>query len=185
MKIAKKFKEEIKLANFEKEELIVRLDESNKKNELLRNQFSSKDKKMKSLEQKLAKVEAKLENFSNTKLALDNRFVSISIPVKPKDKIYIPPFKRNHKEKAYFVRLDKGKSTDKDILALKLIPAKHRTKRSTAPAYPPLASWKPMEDLGEWHQTWRSHNETRRALVNWQETIGLAKGLTGRRSRQG
>ena len=152
MTIAKKFKEEIKLANLEKEELIVRLDESNKKNELLRNQFSSKDKKMKSLEQKLAKVEAKLENFSNTKLALDNKFVSISIPVKPKDKIYIPPFKRNHKEKAYFVRLDKGKSTDKDILALKLIPAKHRTKRSTTPAYP-LASWKPTEDLGEWHQT--------------------------------
>ena len=33
MKIAKKFKEELKLANLEKEELVVRLDESNKKNE--------------------------------------------------------------------------------------------------------------------------------------------------------
>ena len=31
MKIAKKFKEELKLANLEKEELVVRLDESNKK----------------------------------------------------------------------------------------------------------------------------------------------------------
>ena len=31
MKIAKKFKEELKLTNLEKEELIVRLDESNKK----------------------------------------------------------------------------------------------------------------------------------------------------------
>ena len=31
MKIAKKFKEELKLANLEKEKLIVRLDESNKK----------------------------------------------------------------------------------------------------------------------------------------------------------
>ena len=30
MKIAKKFKEELKLANLEKEKLIVRLDESNK-----------------------------------------------------------------------------------------------------------------------------------------------------------
>ena len=39
MKIAKKFKEE--LANLEKEELVVRLDESNKKNEFLRNQISS------------------------------------------------------------------------------------------------------------------------------------------------
>ena len=31
MKISKKFKEELKLANLEKEELVVRLDESNKK----------------------------------------------------------------------------------------------------------------------------------------------------------
>ena len=35
MKIAKKFNEELKLANLEKEELIVRLDESNKKYEFL------------------------------------------------------------------------------------------------------------------------------------------------------
>ena len=41
LKISKKFKEELKLANLEKEELIVRLDESNKKNEFLRNQISS------------------------------------------------------------------------------------------------------------------------------------------------
>ena len=37
MKIAKKFEEELKLANLEKEELVVRLYESNKKNEFLRN----------------------------------------------------------------------------------------------------------------------------------------------------
>ena len=37
LKIAKKFKEELKLANLEKDKLIVRLDESNKKNEFLRN----------------------------------------------------------------------------------------------------------------------------------------------------
>ena len=43
MKIAKKFKEELKLANLEKEELVVRLDESNKKNEFLRNQISFQD----------------------------------------------------------------------------------------------------------------------------------------------
>ena len=41
MKIAKKFKEELKLANLEKDELVVRLDESNKRNEFLRNQISS------------------------------------------------------------------------------------------------------------------------------------------------
>ena len=49
MKVAKKFKEELKLANLEREELVVRLDESNKKNEFFRNQISSQDKKMKSL----------------------------------------------------------------------------------------------------------------------------------------
>ena len=43
MKIDKKFKEELKLANLDKEELVVRLDESNKKNEFLRNQISSQD----------------------------------------------------------------------------------------------------------------------------------------------
>ena len=46
LKIAKKFQEQLKLANLEKEELIVRLDESNKKNEFLKNQFSSQDEKL-------------------------------------------------------------------------------------------------------------------------------------------
>ena len=41
MKITKKLKEELKLDNLEKEELVVRLDESNKKNEFLRNRISS------------------------------------------------------------------------------------------------------------------------------------------------
>ena len=50
MTIAKKFKEELKLANLEKDELVVRLDKSNKKNEFLRNQISSQDEKIKSLE---------------------------------------------------------------------------------------------------------------------------------------
>ena len=45
MKIVKKFKEELKLANLQKEGLIVRLNESNKKNEFLRIQFSSQDEK--------------------------------------------------------------------------------------------------------------------------------------------
>ena len=70
---------------------------------------------MKNLEQKLAEFEAKLENLSNTKLAVDNKSVSVSIPVKPKDKIYIPPYKRNHKEKVYFARLDKCKNSDVDV----------------------------------------------------------------------
>ena len=89
----------------------MRLDECYKRNEFLLNLFSSQDEKMTSLEQKLAESEVKLENLSNTKLVVDNRSIFVSVPLKPKvDKIYFPPFKRNHKEKAYFARLDKGKS---------------------------------------------------------------------------
>ena len=44
-----------------------------------------------------------------------NLVLTVSISIKPKDeKFYIPPFKRNLKEKAYFARLDKGKSSDVD-----------------------------------------------------------------------
>ena len=70
MKIAKKFKEELKLANLEKDELVVRLDESNKKNEFLKNQISSQDEKMKNLEQELIESKAKVENLTNTSLLL-------------------------------------------------------------------------------------------------------------------
>ena len=51
-------------------------------------------------------------------LAVDNRSVSISLKFKTK-KVYIPPFKRNNKEKAYFARLDKGKSSDVDAYVSK------------------------------------------------------------------
>ena len=50
---------------------------------------------------------------TSTKPAVDNK--SISVSLKPKtEKVYIPPFKRNNKEKAYFARLDKGKNSDVD-----------------------------------------------------------------------
>ena len=63
------------------------------------------------MEQKLVESEAKLENLSNTKLDVDNKSVSVSL--KPKtEKVYIPPFKRNNKEKTYFARLEKSKSSD-------------------------------------------------------------------------
>ena len=118
MKIANKFKEELKLANLEKDKLIVRLDESNKKNEFLRNQFSSQDEKMKSLEQELVESKVKIENLSITKPNVDNKFVSL--PFKPKDeKVYISLFKRNHMEKACAARLDKGKSFDVDAKVFK------------------------------------------------------------------
>ena len=68
---------------------------------------------MKSLEEELVESKAKIENLTSTKPAVDNKSVSISL--KPKDdKFQIPPFKRNHKQKAYFAGLDKGKSSDVD-----------------------------------------------------------------------
>ena len=79
MKIAKKLKEELKLANLEKEDLVVRLDESNKKNEFLRNQISSQDENIKSLEQELVESKTKIENLTCTKSAVDNRSVSVSL----------------------------------------------------------------------------------------------------------
>ena len=55
--------------------MVVRLDESNKKNEFLRNQISSQDEKVKSLEQKLVESKVKIENLTCTKSAVDNRSV--------------------------------------------------------------------------------------------------------------
>ena len=78
MKIAKKFKKELKLANLEKEELVVRLDESNKKSEFLRNQISSQDEKIESLEQELVESKIKIKNLTSTKLAIDNRSVFVA-----------------------------------------------------------------------------------------------------------
>ena len=108
------------MANLEKEELVVRLDESNKKNEFLRNQISSQDEKMKSLEQELVESKAKIENLTSIKPAVDNRSVSVSLKSKT-EKVYIPPFKRNNKEKTYIARLDKGKSSDVDAEISKLM----------------------------------------------------------------
>ena len=68
---------------------------------------------MKSLEQELVESKTKIENLTSIKLAVDNRSVSVSL--KPKtEKVYISPFKRNNKEKTYFARLNKGKSSDVD-----------------------------------------------------------------------
>ena len=75
---------------------------------------------MKSLEQELVESKAKIENLTNTKPAVDNRSVSVSL--KPKtEKVYIPHFKRNNKEKTYFARLDKCKSSDVNAEVSKLM----------------------------------------------------------------
>ena len=79
----------------------------------MRNQITSQDEKMKSLEQELVESKTKIENLTCTKFAINNRSISVSFKSKTK-KVYVPPFKRNNKDKAYFARLDKGKSSDVD-----------------------------------------------------------------------
>ena len=98
--------------------MVVKLDESNKKNEFLRNQISFQDEKMKSLEQELVESRAKIENLTCTKSAIDNKSVSVSFKSKT-EKVYVPHFKRNNKDKAYFAGLDKGKSSDVDAEVFK------------------------------------------------------------------
>ena len=68
---------------------------------------------MKSLEQEFVESKAKIENLTSTKPAVDNKSIFVSFKSKT-EKVYIPPFKRNNKEKAYFARLDKGKNSDVD-----------------------------------------------------------------------
>ena len=68
---------------------------------------------MKRLEQELVESKAKIENLTSTKPVVDNRSVSVSLKPKTK-KFYIPHFKKNNKENAYFGRLDKGKSSNVD-----------------------------------------------------------------------
>ena len=72
------------MANLEKEELVVRLDESNKKNEFLRNQISSQDEKMKSMEQELVDSKTKIKNLTSTKLVVGNRSVLSLLSLKLK-----------------------------------------------------------------------------------------------------
>ena len=69
---------------------------------------------MKSLEQELIESKAKIESLTSTKPIVDNKSVSVSFKLKT-EKVYISHFKRNNKENAYFVRLDKGKSFDVDV----------------------------------------------------------------------
>ena len=71
---------------------------------------------MKSLEQEVAK----LKKFSCTKPVVDD--ISESISLKPKaNNVYIPPLKRNQKEKAYVARLDKCKSSNVVVEVSKLV----------------------------------------------------------------
>ena len=57
---------------------------------------------------------------TSTKPAVDNKSIFVSLKSRT-EKVYIPHFKRNNKENANFVRLDKGKSSDVDVEASKLM----------------------------------------------------------------
>ena len=59
-------------------------------------------RRWKSLEHELVESKTKIENLTSTKPVVDNRSVFVSL--KPKtEKVYIPPFKRNNKEKTYLL----------------------------------------------------------------------------------
>ena len=89
MKIAKKFKEELKLANLEKEKLIVRLDESNKKNEFLRNQLSSQDeKKKKAWNKSYLSLKLNLKNFLLPSLLLITDLFLFSLNLKLEKSVF-------------------------------------------------------------------------------------------------
>ena len=52
-----------------------------------------------------------MKTCTSAKPIVDNRSVSVSLKLKT-EKVYIPPFNRNNKEKTYFARLDKCKSSN-------------------------------------------------------------------------
>ena len=56
---------------------------------------------MNQIKRELVESKAKFENLTSTKATIDNRSVSVSLKPKTK-KVYIPPFKRNNKEKGLF-----------------------------------------------------------------------------------
>ena len=76
------------MVKLEKEELIVKLDEANKLNDICKTQFYLKWIKIKSLDEEHVKFKAKLEIVSSDNLDKGPKSNDI--------KLYIPPFKRDH-----------------------------------------------------------------------------------------
>ena len=87
---------------------------------------------------------------SCTKLVIvGDRYVSVSLKPKSK-KLYIPPFKRNRKEKVYVARLDKGKSSYVDAEVSKLVskPLVREQKKSVfVPTYYCWCCWSYSTEL--------------------------------------
>ena len=91
--------------------MIAKLDEANNLNENLKNHFSSRVDKIKSLEVQLVESKTDIEKLTSSKLIVEQN---------SKEKyFYIPPFKRNNEElKANIARIDKGKNL---MLTLKFL----------------------------------------------------------------
>ena len=103
------------MVKLEKEALVLCLDESNKLNVILKKHYDYEVEKNKSLEQELVESKVKLEKFSSIKPVVVSELI-FELPKPNDDKVYIPPFKRNHKENANFAWLDKGKSSCKVVI---------------------------------------------------------------------
>ena len=108
LKCFTKSKANFKKVKLERNDLIAKLDEANNLNENFKNQISSQEDKIKSLEEQLVESKTEVKKLTSAKLLVE--------PNSKEKGVYIPPFKRNNKElKANFDRIDKGKNYDVNI----------------------------------------------------------------------
>ena len=103
-----KLKAKFKKVKLEKDDLIAKLDEANNLNEKFKNQISSPEDKIKSLEEQLVESKTEIENLTSAKLVVKHN---------SKEKyFYIPPFKRKNEElKANIARINKGKNSNINV----------------------------------------------------------------------
>ena len=110
LKSSTKLKAKFKKVKLEKNDLIAKLDETNRLNENFKNQISSqvdkiKSLEIKSLEEQLVEFKTEIEKLTRAKLLVE--------PNSKEKYFYIPPFKRNNEElKANIARTDKSKNSD-------------------------------------------------------------------------
>ena len=88
LKCSTKLKANFKKVKLERDELIAKLDEANNLNGKFKNQISSWEDKIKSLEEQLVESEIEVEKLTSVKLLIE--------PNSKEKNVYIPPFKRNN-----------------------------------------------------------------------------------------
>ncbi|XP_065617172.1 uncharacterized protein LOC136062252 [Quercus suber] len=89
-KCATKLKANFKKVKLERDELIAKLDEANNLNEKFKNQISSQEDKIKSLEKQLVESKTEVEKLISAKLLVE--------PNSKEKCVYIPAFKRNNED---------------------------------------------------------------------------------------